>query len=312
MILAALGVGTVVGAIIGVIASPEGGGALGTTDEAKDEGVAKPYGWCESEFQNKEDDTVRKDWYGIGDDDDELTELRKNLYLALDDSEHELMFLDLPAAEQGEICSLLDDEAEQQIRDIIDVNKRLEDANRALLAAEKEIDALRKKGKQKSPRLKELEARVKELEAELEVVTKERDELQSALDSTIVQLENQIEQTRKYRQKAVYYRNESVSNQWLHFKEAAKTNICTERRLKNKRVECQEVLDQLLNKELEAKYSECVKSHQAVPLLREFEKKEARPTYTVALGESGYLKDWGVVFCDPTLPEAGDPDLDDL
>ena len=85
----------------------------------------------------------------------------------------------------------------------------------------------------------------------------------------------------------------------------AKVAICTDRLRKKNRIECQELIDLNLNKDLELRYSQCIRSAETPPILKEFGKKDIRPLYTEPLGDKGYLKDWGIVFCDPTLPEAG-------
>ncbi len=48
----------------------------------------------------------------------------------------------------------------------------------------------------------------------------------------------------------------------------------------------------------------CVRSGQAVPVVREAEANASLPTYSKSLGESRVLKGWYVTNCDPTLPEA--------
>ncbi len=47
----------------------------------------------------------------------------------------------------------------------------------------------------------------------------------------------------------------------------------------------------------------CVRSGQAVPVVREAEPGTALPTYSARLGDTRVLKDWYVTNCDPTLPE---------
>jgi hypothetical protein len=300
MILAALGVGTVVGAIIGFMATPS---VEEITEE--DDGLL-PAEACESAFIRQDDDGYRNDWY---------TALspgqRKDLYRALSEEEKKQLFLSLDPEFQADVCSMLDDEAEKQVLGIVEANRRLEEANNELYAAQQELAELKKKREAGSSRYKALQARVEELEAELVEVKAERDELKSALDQTVAALDKQIERTRKYKNLAVKYRNESVENQWSHFVAEAKLDICNDKAFKGRRESCHEDVRAGLPSSMEDRYSQCVKSGQAAPILREFSKKEARPMYTESLGDTGYLKKWGVIFCDPTLPEAGDPDLED-
>ena len=286
MILAALGVGTVVGAIIGFMASPSVEEA--TNEEAKN---LLPVGACKSAFTDADEPQYRLDWYAS---EDSLTEDQRKLLLK-----------QLDAEEQLRICDWEDEETKGTLLGVVEANRRLEDANRQLLEAEQQLAAMAKEKKTSGRAWEALKAKVATLEKELEEVKEERDKLQVALDQTVVQLEAQIEQTREWKDRAEYYQTESIENQWGKFTAEAKVAICTDRLRKKNRIECQELIDLNLNKDLELRYSQCIRSAETPPILKEFGKKDIRPLYTEPLGDKGYLKDWGIVFCDPTLPEAG-------
>ena len=290
MILAALGVGAVVGCIIGAFllapATDEGNSSL---DVGGDDEVLLPVGACESAFTDEDDAQYRDAWFG------ELDESqRKGLYI---------QHLD-------EILGFCTDEDETlaSAQELFDATAALEEANRRLLDAENELQELRAQGDQGSSRVAELEALVVELEAELEEVRAERDELQEELNETIVELEHQIEQTRRYRNLAEDYRDESIDNQWDAFVNMAKLDICNERWTANARETCWDTVDSVMSVELEAQYSHCVRSDQMAPILMEFTRNEERPPYTRNLSdleEGRFLRNWSVIFCDPDLPEAG-------
>jgi hypothetical protein len=302
MILAALGVGTVVGSIVGFVAATTLGddGTAGSTED----GITLPVGACKSAFTDQKDSVHRNDWYGSLD-----TLQRKTLYKALPSDEHKEFFYSLDAELQADVCSNLLDSAEKEVLGIVDANKRLEEANAELFDAQQELADLKTAQKAGAvagrKRIVELEARISELETELVVVKEERDELKSALDSTVAALDTQIKRTQRYKALAVRHRNESVENQWSHFVAEAQKDICNDKAFAGQRESCWDEVSVALPASLEDRYSQCVKSGQAAPILREFSNKESRPTYTESLGDKRPLKKWGVIFCDPTLPEAG-------
>jgi hypothetical protein len=54
-----------------------------------------------------------------------------------------------------------------------------------------------------------------------------------------------------------------------------------------------------------------VDTYQSVPVLKQAGKSDALPKYAARLSQENKFtkKGWYVLFCDPTLPEAGDQDL---
>ena len=56
------------------------------------------------------------------------------------------------------------------------------------------------------------------------------------------------------------------------------------------------------------KFEQCVDTYQAGPVLRQLEKNEALPNLAQELPNDNKFtkKGWVIIWCDPTLPEAGD------
>lgn len=328
MILAALGVGTVVGAIIGFVVSGSSGSDASDDDDSSNistyqsedgKDITLPEGACESAFTDEDEPKYREKWYG-----ESLSEMQR-----------EALFRGLEAEEQMSLCSLEDNEDMVTAKQLARANKKLREANEELAKAQQELDELRKaqdknkksggqgSGPSASQRIKDLENQVKELQETVEAVQQERDEYKEALDKTVELLNEQIKETAEWKrntevavERAVHYRKMSNNNQFQAFLQNAEKRICNDVSFKGRRQNCWEHLATTMLK-LEDQYIGCVKTEQAVPVLQEFSKKEAKPAYTTMLSDvdtdkKKYLKNWGVVFCDPTLPEAMDSELDNI
>ena len=63
---------------------------------------------------------------------------------------------------------------------------------------------------------------------------------------------------------------------------------------------------------MRARFTVCVDTYQSVPVLKQANKGEAMPRYSAKLSQDNRFtkKGWYILFCDPTLPEASDRDLE--
>lgn len=156
-----------------------------------------------------------------------------------------------------------------------------------------------------SKRWKEMEAEIESLKTKLDVAEKERDTLRVELKQTLRDLDQQISQTAKYKQKAVEYKEKSTKNAWSHFASQAKVDIC-DRGTRRRHEKCHEAVDEAITP-WRTRWTECVDTYQATPELRQLDKKEAVPQFAERLADNNkFTKNgWVVVFCDPSLPEAG-------
>jgi len=69
----------------------------------------------------------------------------------------------------------------------------------------------------------------------------------------------------------------------------------------------------VMGSSIRAKFTRCVDTYQSVPVLKKKAKKsEKMPAYSQALPKDNKWtkKGWYIMFCDPTLPEAADRDLE--
>jgi myosin heavy subunit len=161
---------------------------------------------------------------------------------------------------------------------------------------------------------REMEAELETLRSNLTEAESERDTLRNELKETLVQLDNQIAETKKfkkkakvYRAKAIQYKTESTENLWKSFGAEAKVEIC-DRGSRKRHEKCHSAVQAALTPAIRGKFEQCVDTYQAVPVLRQLEKGEKIPHLAQELPNDNKFtkKGWVIIWCDPTLPEAGD------
>lgn len=212
------------------------------------------------------------------------------------------------------LCSELTEDEKTKVQT---AQRRVDDLQQRLAARESELEGLRKsaegdeaKKKAAGKKWREMEEEVASLRVQLAEAESERDTLRTELKATLVQLDKQILETKKFKAKAIKYQKESTANLWSAFNNNAKVQIC-DRGTRNRHEKCHEAVEAAFSSAMQERFSTCVDSYQAVPVLRKAEKDEVLPQFADWLPDDNKFtkKGWYVVFCDPTLPEAGDPDL---
>ena len=138
----------------------------------------------------------------------------------------------------------------------------------------------------------------------LEEAIQERDELKIELQETLVELDRQITETNRFKTKAKHYKKESIKNLWSSFTKEAKLSGCN-RGSQRRHSKCYEAFDLALTPAFEERFKTCINTRQAAPVLRKAERGEALPSFSEWLPQDNkYTKNWYIIFCDPTLPEA--------
>ena len=172
----------------------------------------------------------------------------------------------------------------------------------------KNADIGRKAAKKRG---EELEKEIALLHVRLAAAEQERDELKVELQDTLKELNIQVKLTKKYKAKAKKYRRESTENLWSAFQAEAKVSGC-DRGTKRRHGKCHESFDLAMTPKLKERFRNCVDTYQAVPVLKKKNRDDELPGFSVYLNEeSRFTEAWYIIFCDPTLPEAKDTDLDD-
>ena len=221
---------------------------------------------------------------------------------------------------EEELAELCKDFTEEK-RSVLDVQSELEALQKDLEEREAELERLRTDIEEKKVedeekraaakrRWNQLQEEIATLQVKLASVEKERDELRVELKDTIKKLDHQISETKKYKEKAKKYKKQSTKNLWQAFGAEARNQGCN-RGSKKRHEKCWDAFDVALNDTLKQRFTTCVNTYQAVPILKKAEKGETLPSFSEWLpADNKYTKDWYVMFCDPSLPEKGDPDLE--
>ncbi len=186
---------------------------------------------------------------------------------------------------------------------LIQAQERVENLRTEIDDKKAEIATLEKKTSQNSYLRKQLEERkaeLEELEGALNAAEQEREEL-------VEKLELAIQEVSVARSEARDAKAETLVVKWDEFKANAMLEIC-ERGTRSKIEKCRGIVETSLSYDRERRYRECVRQGNAVPQLRVISKDEKElPAFAEWIwADSRLTKDWYILFCDPTLPEAGD------
>ena len=185
----------------------------------------------------------------------------------------------------------------------LEAQTRVESLRTEIAVKEEEITHLEKKAKENVALKKELEVRKQELvqlKTALDVAEKERADLAERLQISLQETTTARAETHAAQQETLVFR-------WEEFKANAALTIC-ERGSRSRLERCRETVLAAMNDERGDRYRECIRRGGAVPQLRERQKGEKDlPAFAESLGaDDRTTRDWYVLFCDPTLPEAPD------
>ncbi|MDG1484206.1 MAG: hypothetical protein P8R54_31735 [Myxococcota bacterium] len=212
------------------------------------------------------------------------------------------------------LCEELTDE--EKIK-VVAAQERVSSLQNELAAKEAELANLKREAEKDESRAaaarkkwREMESEVASLRIQLAEAESERDELRVELRQTLRDLDRQIAETRVYKAKAIQYKRESTANLWSAFNANAKVEIC-DRGTRKRHAKCHDSVDMALTSRINEKFQVCVDTYQAVPVLKQADKGEALPQFAQWLPDDNKFtkKNWYIMFCDPTLPEAEDSDL---
>jgi hypothetical protein len=187
--------------------------------------------------------------------------------------------------------------------ELSEARDKVESLKKQVTVREAEIARLEVKARENVSLRKDLERRkaeLVELKGKLEVAEQEKARLEERLQEAVMN-------TNTARAERDVARNETVDSRWSEFKAGAQLAIC-EKGNRKKLGNCRETVAEALNGDRERRYRECVQRKAAVPQLREIRKDEKNPPAFAEWLNPGskFTKGWYILYCDPTLPEAGD------
>lgn len=163
------------------------------------------------------------------------------------------------------------------------------------------------KGRELVAQLERAKSDLAEALEQLEIAREEKEALVAELTTTKEQLAETEEALVAQVKKTDRAKEDALVNKWYRFVSNSQLDIC-EKGSRKKLKECRDsVQASLVTNERRDRFAHCVRSQQAIPMVRELEKDEVAPHFSEPVDESEKAtRDWLVVFCDPTLPEKGE------
>ena len=119
---------------------------------------------------------------------------------------------------------------------------------------------------------------------------------------TVNKLDYQISQTKKYKAKAKSTKSNQRKIYGKHLLQKQEIKVAIEDP-KNVMKNVGRPFDLSMNDTMKQRFTTCVNTYQAVPILKKAERGESLPSFSEWLSkENKYTKGWYVIFCDPSLP----------
>lgn len=209
------------------------------------------------------------------------------------------------------LCEELTDSAETRV---MAAQERVSTLQQQLASKEQELATMKRQAEQDEAKRdvarrkwRAMEEEIASLRIQLSEAEAERDDLRVELKQTLRDLDRQISETRKYKAEAQHFKQESTKNLWSAFGANAKVEMC-DRGTRKRHENCHATVDAVLQPYRE-RFTACVDSQQAVPVLKKGDRKEGNlPQFAEWMPDDNKFtkKGWYVIFCDPTLPEISD------
>ena len=212
---------------------------------------------------------------------------------------------------EAELRMLAEDLLKSEAERADDAMARVDTLQKELAAKKAELAKVKGDKEKTAAARSRLKDEIAFLRVQLASAEEEREALRKELKQTVKELDFQVAQSKKYKRKAKRYKMESTTNLWSAFLANAKVKICN-RGSKRRHEKCHAAVEEALANTMRARFTVCVDTYQSVPVLKKAEKRATLPRYGVKLSEDNKFtkKGWYVLFCDRTLHEAGDRDLE--
>jgi hypothetical protein len=228
----------------------------------------------------------------------------------------------LTPEELEQVCSPLILEA---FKELEEANGKVETLEARVSAKEMKVVELEDEMKRRSVRgaalvreLEEAKAELITLRAELEVAIQEKEALVIELEETVEELEKTQVELEDQKEETRVAQEDALANKWLAFTNDSQLEIC-EKGNRKKMGRCRSTVLTSIDPAFKERFHHCVRSGQATPSVHEATKNQRKgledlPEFSEYIDQEDKItKDWYVLLCDPTLPEAeGMVDDDDL
>ncbi len=190
---------------------------------------------------------------------------------------------------------------------LIEAQERVESLRGEISDKEEEIAKLEKAAVENVSLRREVKRRkaeLRELKSSLQAAEQQREEL-------VEKLKVAVQEVAVARAEMRHAKAETLGVRWEEFRAQAALEIC-ERGSRGKIEKCRDTVFAAFTPTRERRYRECVRKGGAVPQLRQAKKDEKElQAFAEWVDDSTRLtKGWYILFCDPSLPEAGDADAE--
>jgi hypothetical protein len=164
-----------------------------------------------------------------------------------------------------------------------------------------ELEALQASADRSDTRVAELEAQIKALDARVSSARSERDDLRERLRVALGVLTDQANQNAVAQRQVVALSKANTENLWAAFTAQAKAEVC-DPMSRSAREKCELKVSTFFDAGQHDRFAACVRSNRTAPSLWRADGTGDAPSTAVPL--TGISKDWYVLYCDPSLPEA--------
>ncbi|MEC7241028.1 MAG: hypothetical protein VXW32_07285 [Myxococcota bacterium] len=218
-----------------------------------------------------------------------------------------------------EIELLCADEVDTERSALQEAQTRVEDLESQLASREAQVADLKAKARRNQEgaaaareRWQTMEAELAELKTQLAQAEAERDQALEDLQATVVALNQQIRETQKAKNEAARYKDLNTKHSWDSFLANAKIAVCGELWVsgRGRQKRCNEAVEEALGPDIKQQFENCVDTYQSTPLFLRSEA-DTLPAFATPVPSNRFTRNrWYIQFCDPTLPEGTEQDLE--
>jgi hypothetical protein len=228
------------------------------------------------------------------------------------DTTTQIVQQELTNEELDALCAVKVDEAVGEAADELTVaQERVATLQDDVFGKEREVAEMEAEMTRRAERGRSLSAEVIQLREQLEAARSELTTLKGELAAAVeekeelfVQLRFTEEQLAEQRVETSVAREDALSFKWQTFVTASQLEVC-EKGGRRRMGRCRETVTEFVAS-FRTEFEHCIRSGQEMPSLQEAERNtEVLPMFAKWIDQDERItRDWYVLLCDPTLPEA--------
>jgi hypothetical protein len=223
---------------------------------------------------------------------------------------------DLTAEELAAVCATEVQESATELAEaqnkVTFLEREVDDREARVVELETEMARRSDRGRDLVAELEKVKRDLQEALVALEEARAEKDRLVVELTQTKETLAETEQALATQKKQTARAQEDALVNKWYRFINDAQLEVC-EKGNRKKLGNCRETVQAtLMTNPRRDKFAHCVRSGQAMPMVREMSKGESLPDFSEMIDEEQkQTKGWYLLLCDPTLPEKADGFLDE-